>query len=65
MSAITIGKRIPIGAAVGGICTFGFSIWNKLNPEMQFTVAEVGGISTALIAMAQIFVVKYFGVTQQ
>jgi len=61
--SITVGKRIPIGAAIGGLCTFAFSVWNRLNPELAFDVAEVGGISTALVALTQILVVNFFGVT--
>jgi hypothetical protein len=64
MSNIVVGKRIPIGAAVAGAITFGFAIWNKTHPEMQFSVAEVGAFSTVVVASVQIFVVNYFGATE-
>ena len=63
MNNITIGKRIPIGAAVGGLCTFSFTIWNMLYPDLQFSVSAVGGISAALTAIVQVLVVNTLGVT--
>jgi len=60
---IIVGKRIPVGAAVGGLCTFLFSIWNMVNPEYAFSVAQVGAFSTALIAVVQMVVVNLSGVT--
>jgi len=64
MSEIVLGKRIPIGATVGGLSTFGFSIWNMLNPDFQFSVGEVGGFSIALTAAAQTIVVNTLGITK-
>ena len=61
---IVVGRRIPIGAAIGGAITFGAEIWNTLNPEAQLSVAAVGGLSTALVAVAQLVVVNRYGVTQ-
>jgi len=63
MNNITIGKRIPVGAAVGGLCTFSFTIWNMLNPDLQFSVSAVGGFSVALTAIVQVLVVNTMGVT--
>ena len=63
MNEIVVGKRIPIGAAVGGLVTFGGEIYNMLNPDAPLSVAAVGGLSTALVAMTQIAVVNIFGVT--
>jgi len=65
MNGLIIGKRIPIGAAVTGLTTFGAAIWNAANPEMQFSVGEVGGLAIALSATAQVFVVNKLGVTTQ
>ncbi len=64
MNGLVIGKRIPVGAAVTGLTTFGAAIWNTTNPEMQFGVGEVGGLAIALSATAQVFVVNRFGITQ-
>ena len=64
MNNLVIGKRIPVGAAVTGLTTFGAAIWNITHPEMQFSVGEVGGLSITLSAIAQVFVVNYFGITQ-
>ena len=63
MKNIIVGKRIPIGAAVGGLCTFLFSIWNMLNPEYAFSVAQVGGFSISLTAIVQVIVANKTGVT--
>ena len=62
--SLVIGKRIPVGAAVGGIVTFAGEVYNMLNPEAPLSVAAVGGLSTALVAVAQVLVVNTFGVTQ-
>ena len=64
MNGLVIGKRIPIGAFVTGLTTFGAAIWNATHPEMQFSVGEVGGLAIALSAVAQVIVVTYFGITQ-
>ena len=64
MNGLVIGKRIPIGAAVTGLTTFGAFIWNSTHPEMQLSIGEVGGLAIALAAIAQVFVVNYFGITQ-
>jgi len=61
---ITIGKRIPIGAAVGGLVTFAGEIWNVTHPDAMLSVAAVGGLSMALVAITQIIVVNRYGVTQ-
>ena len=63
MNGIVVGKRIPIGAAVGGMCTFVFSIWNMFNPDYAFSVAQVGGFSIALTAFVQVIVANHMGVT--
>jgi len=63
VKGIVVGKRIPVGAVVGGICTAAFSLWNKFNPDMEFSVAEAGGFNIALVGLTQIVVVNLFGVT--
>ena len=63
MNGIVIGKRIPIGAAVSGIITFLAHLWNLTNPDVQLSVAAVGGLSTTMVAIAQVIVVNKFGVT--
>ena len=65
MNGVVIGKRVPIGAAVGGLLTFGFAIWNMTHPEMQFSVLEVGALATTLTALVQVFVANCFGVTHR
>ena len=64
MDTVVIGKRIPVGAAVGGLVTFSGEIWNTLYPEAALSVSAVGGLSVALVALAQIVVVSRYGVTQ-
>lgn len=64
MNNIVIGKRIPIGMAVGGLVTFAGEMWNIANPDAQLSVAAVGGLSTALVAAVQVYVVNAHGVTQ-
>jgi len=63
LNGIIVGKRIPIGAAIGGLITFGAYVWNLLNPDAQLSVAAVGGLSTTLTAVVQVLVVNYLGVT--
>lgn len=63
MEGIVIGKRIPIGAAFGGLVTAAFEVWNMFNPEVQFSVAVAGAVSTFVVAAVQIIVVNKFGVT--
>ena len=60
---IIIGKRIPIGAAISGLITFGAHVWNLTHPDAQLSVAAVGGLAITLTALAQVLVVNYFGVT--
>jgi hypothetical protein len=50
---------------VGGLVTFSGELWNMLHPEAQLSIAAVGGISVALVAIAQIIVVNHFGVTTE
>lgn len=64
-SAFVIGERIPVGAAVGGLVTFFGEVWNMTHPEAALSVAAVGGISVALVALAQVLVVNFRGVTTQ
>lgn len=63
MNGLVIGKRIPIGAAVSGLITFGAHVWNLTNPDAQLSIAAVGGLSTTLTAIVQVAVVNAFGVT--
>lgn len=63
MNQIVIGKRIPVGAAVTGLVTFGGDFWNTLNPEMALSTAAWGGLAAALTALVQIIVVNVWGVT--
>ena len=58
-----IGKRIPVGAAVGGCVTFCGEIFNMLYPAHPLSVSAVGGLSVALVALAQIIVVNRYGVS--
>ena len=62
-NSIVIGKRIPIGAAVSGLVTFGGEVYNMLNPDTPLSVAAVGGLSTALVVATQIAVVNIWGVS--
>ena len=63
MNNIVIGKRIPIGAAVSGLITFGAHVWNLTNPDTQLSIAAVGGLATTATVMTQVLVVNCFGVT--
>ena len=63
MNQIVVGKRIPIGAAVSGLVTFGFSIWNMTHPEMQFSMGEVAAFAIPLTFLIQVIVVNCLGVT--
>jgi hypothetical protein len=63
-NSLIIGKRIPIGAAVGGCVTFCGEIFNILYPDLALSVSAVGGLSVALVALTQIFVVNKYGVSQ-
>ena len=65
MDNIVIGKRIPIGAAVSGLITFGAHVWNITNPDAQLSVAAVGGLATTLTALVQVYVVNVYGVTSK
>jgi hypothetical protein len=61
--AIVIGKRIPVGAAVGGLVTFSVHMWNLTHPDVQISVAAAGGLSMALVALVQVIVVNVWGIT--
>jgi len=64
MNGLIIGKRIPIGAAVGGALTAAALFYNMGVPvEQQLPMAAVNGLSIALSAIVQVFVVNCFGVT--
>ena len=65
MNKIIVGKRIPVGAIIGGLMGFGFSMWNARNPESQVSAADAVGLTTAAIGVAQMLVVNYFGVTTE
>ena len=62
-NSLVIGKRIPIGAAVGGLVAFGGEIYNMANPDSPLSVAAVVGLSTFLVAAVQVAVVNIWGVT--
>jgi hypothetical protein len=62
-NSIVIGKRIPIGAAVGGLTGFLAHVWNLQNPDAQISVGAATGLSTALTATIQVAVVNVWGVT--
>ena len=61
---MVFGKRMPVGAAVGGCVTFCGEIFNMLYPDLALSVSAVGGLSVALVAAAQIFVVNRYGISQ-
>ena len=63
MNQIIIGKRVPVGAAVSSLVTFGFSIWNMTHPELQFSVGEVAAFAIPLTFLVQVLVVNCWGVT--
>ena len=63
MDSIVIGKRIPAGVAVNGLTVFLFAIWNMKNPELAFSVLEVGAVATFATALIQTLVVNLLGVT--
>lgn len=63
MQGIVIGKRIPIGAIVGGLMGFGFSMWNATHPDAQISAGDAAGLTTATIGVVQLLVVNLFGVT--
>ena len=65
MNNLVIGKRIPIGGIVGGICSAGFWAYNAANPENPIPAEVAGGLTTAVIGMVQLFVVNAFGVTTE
>ena len=65
MNGIVIGKRIPIGAAAGALITTLGGIFNRLNPDLALTAVELSGVSTAIVALIQIYVVNKYGVTKQ
>jgi hypothetical protein len=65
MNNIVIGKRIPIGAAVGGCIAFCGEIFNNLYPDLAIGPSALTGLSTALVAFVQILVVNQYGVTSK
>lgn len=64
MNSIVIGKRIPIGAAVGGIITLLSFLWDTTHPGNELPGHVVMAISTAAVAVVQVFVVNKYGATQ-
>jgi hypothetical protein len=60
---IIVGKRVPIGAAVNGLVLFSGEIWNITHPEVQLSMAVVGGLAVTLTMLVQILVVNLMGVT--
>ena len=65
MNDVVIGKRVPIGAAVGGLVTFCGELWNLTHPDAVLSVAAVGGLSVALVALTQVIVANTLGVTKK
>lgn len=63
MNKLIIGKRIPIGAGVGGLVGFAVWLWNAKNPDIQIPAEVAVGVGTALTMIVQIIVVNLFGVT--
>lgn len=63
-NSIVVGKRIPIGAAVGGIIAFSGDMFNTIYPEYAIGPGALTGLSTALVALTQIIIVNRYGVTQ-
>jgi len=60
---IVVGKRIPIGAIVGGLVGFAISVWNSRHPDAAISATDAVGLSTAAIGITQLVVVNFFGVT--
>ena len=65
MNSIVIGKRIPIGMAVGGVITILAWFWNATHPEAPLPAEVVMAGNTVAVALVQIFVVNKYGVTPQ
>ena len=63
MNGIIVGKRVPIGAAVNGCVLFGGEIWNLTHPDLELSMAVIGGLAITLTMLAQILVVNCLGVT--
>lgn len=63
MDQIVVGKRIPIGAIVGGIMSAAFFFWNAANPETPISAEAATGLTTAAIGIVQLITVNALGVT--
>ena len=63
MNQIVIGKRIPIGAAVGGLVAVAAWAWNSTTPDSALPAHIVQGITTAVVCAVQLAVVNVAGVT--
>ena len=63
MNGLVIGKRIPIGMAINGGLTFAAHMYNLYNPETAISIVAVGSLGVFLTALAQVFIVNCFGVT--
>ena len=60
---VIIGKRITLGMSIGGIITFLAYVWNLKNPDAELSAPALQGLTTAVVGLAQIFVVNRYGVT--
>lgn len=62
---IIIGKRIPIGAAVGGVITLLAYAWNLTHPDAPLPSDVVLAVNTVVVAIVQTVVVNTMGVTTE
>ena len=60
---IIVGKRVSIGALIGGVVSFGVWMWNATQ-EFQVPAEQAVALTTIFTALAQVIVVNRDGVTQ-
>lgn len=64
-NGIIIGKRITVGAIIGGVVSTLAWFYNVNHPGEEIPAHVVAQIQTVLVGLSQLLVVNKFGVTTQ
>ena len=59
---IIVGKRVSVGALVGGVVSFGIWLWNATQ-DVQVPAEQAVALTTIFTAITQVIIVNVWGVT--
>jgi hypothetical protein len=60
---IIVGKRVTLGALVGGVVSFGVWLWNATQ-EFQVPAEQAVALTTIFTAVSQVIVANRYGITK-